>query len=536
MAEQIITSNIRYSFFNSVDDDRLYDAKDLTDWLATTKTNGVLTRPEGQLKVTAANGMNVSVSAGVGIIDGTTMYLDTATTITVDAASTAYPRIDRIGYRIDYDNRRMTLFYKSGVPSDTPTAPELVSNTEYKELSLATIYVAANTSSITNSMITDTREFAIATETIFQERTQIINTTAQTSSVAINVDYTEASDIVRVLVNGNELNSKQYSISGKTIAFTSPILSGNTIEIKIWHFTDYKNVTGIDKEVADIKVKTNNMYNYYYFATGTNDNIALSNIAQSFLAATGAYAGADTYAEMKIIVCGDVGVTTAYEGTGTSNNPYIYFKLGRGASYNETRRIHFDFSNTGRFTFATLNGASGVYHNIFYGNDVNVSSAKISVSSNGNVTFFDGQRLTVRDCELYGTVEYDVIGFKCCGMFENNKVSLMSNNKNAFCFYANGGLARIHGGNYYAWTRGTVTAGSIESVCVYTPAYLTENVYIVEAANFPTYTRAGATQSNSIKINSGYAAIIGCCYGVDPATNSNTQLIASFNISKEIPA
>lgn len=536
MAEQIITSNITYSFFNSVDGDRVYDAKDLTDWLAATKTNGVLTRPEGQLKVTASSGMNVSVSAGVGIIDGTTMKLSTAATITVAAASTAYPRIDRIGFRIDYDNRRMTLFYKSGDPSDTPAAPELVSNTDYQELSLATIYVAANTSSITNSMITDTREFAISTETIFQERTQVINTTAQTSSVGINVDYTAASDIVRVLVNGNELTSKQYSISGKLITFTSPILSGNTIEIKVWHFTDYKNVTGIDKEVADIKVKTNNMYNYYYFATGTNDNIALSNIAQSFLAATGAYAGADTYAEMKIIVCGDVGVTTAYEGSGTSTSPYIYFKLGRGSSYNETRRIHFDFSNTGRFTFATLNGTSGVYHNIFFGNDVNVSSAKISVSSNGNVTFFDGQRLTVRDCELYGTVDYNVIGFKCCGIFENNKVSIMSNNKNAFCFYANGGLARIHGGNYYAWTRGTVTAGSIESVCVYTPANLTENVYIVEAANFPTYTRSGATQSNSIKINSGYAALIGCCYGVTPATNSNTQLIASFEISKEIPA
>lgn len=540
MAEQVIINNVEYSFFNSVEDDRLYDADDLCNWLKATKTNGVITRPEGQLKVTAGSGLAVNIAAGVGVIDGRRMELAATTSINLEAANTAYDRIDIVGFRIEFDNRRVVPFYRSGTAAPTPVAPTLMNNTNYKEMLLATITVPASATSI--GSIKDERTFAISTETTFQERKQIVTTTSSISSLKITTDYVPDVDVVRVLVNGNELNANQFSISEKVISFVNPILSGNTIEIKIWHFVDKTNVENMNDALNNLITKVNNIYQYYYYATGTNDNIALSNIAQNFLAGTGEFVGIDTYASMNVIVCGDITVGNAFSGNGTSTYPYTYFAFGRGINYEETRRITFDFCNVSRISFTTLNTSASAYHNIFSGNDISVMNAKVVVNSNGNVTMFDGVRLNVRECELYGTVTNDFICFKCCGVFENNKVSILSTAKNAFCYYGTGGLARFSGGNYYAWTGGTIKSGSLESVCFYVAGIATvpansENVVILDKVNCPLVSRASYTQSDTIKINHGYCTIMGSCYWKAPAlySSANCLNIGSHLVSKYVP-
>ena len=148
-------------FFNAVESggvyDRTYNADDFTSYLDEIVGDGVFPNPSDNLQVRASSGMNVIVGAGQGWINGHKMINTADLTLPVTAANVSNPRIDRVVFYVDFANRLMNIEIKEGTPASSPTAPALVRNTTRYEMSLATIEVAKQTTSISNSNITDTR-------------------------------------------------------------------------------------------------------------------------------------------------------------------------------------------------------------------------------------------------------------------------------------------------------------------------------------------------------------------------------------------
>jgi len=150
-----VTGNDYGLFWDSVNEDRTYNADSFELWLKKFFTSGVF---NGELQVTAYSGVTVAVSGGYSNVDGKVMFAPQQAEITLDAPNSTYPRIDTIVIRRDNTERQITIEKVTGAysgSSPVPTAP--VRTGGIYELVLAQIYVGAGASIITQADITDTR-------------------------------------------------------------------------------------------------------------------------------------------------------------------------------------------------------------------------------------------------------------------------------------------------------------------------------------------------------------------------------------------
>lgn len=142
------------SFFNDINDDRIYYAEDFANHLKKYFTNGIF---NNELQVIANNDMTITIKAGDANIEGY-RYSNTGDLIkTIDTADGTLKRIDTVVLRLDLTNRLISAQIIKGTFSDNPTAPALVRSSTIYDLKLADIFVGAGITSITQSAITDTR-------------------------------------------------------------------------------------------------------------------------------------------------------------------------------------------------------------------------------------------------------------------------------------------------------------------------------------------------------------------------------------------
>lgn len=122
-------------------------------------SNGVLASPSDCFQVVAAEGLNVTVRPGFGMIKGAFAYDEAENTLTLEKAPAQYSRIDRIVLRCNYADRLCELVVKTGTVANNPVAPKIVQPVagDYYELGLATVTVGANVTAVTQANITDTR-------------------------------------------------------------------------------------------------------------------------------------------------------------------------------------------------------------------------------------------------------------------------------------------------------------------------------------------------------------------------------------------
>lgn len=122
-------------------------------------SNGVLASPSDCFQVVAAEGLNVTVRPGFGMINGAFAYDEAENTLTLEKAPAQYSRIDRIVLRCNYADRLCELVVKTGTVANNPVAPKIVQPVagDYYELGLATVTVGANVTAVTQANITDTR-------------------------------------------------------------------------------------------------------------------------------------------------------------------------------------------------------------------------------------------------------------------------------------------------------------------------------------------------------------------------------------------
>lgn len=139
--------------------DRAITSAPLRQLIKKMLSNGVLPNPSTNLQVQPGTGMNVIVNPGFAVIEGGLKYEETKRTLAVHASDSTYDRIDTVVLRWnDNINARICdLYVIQGIPSSNPVRPELNRESSVYEIGLADLFIAANSSAISNARITDTR-------------------------------------------------------------------------------------------------------------------------------------------------------------------------------------------------------------------------------------------------------------------------------------------------------------------------------------------------------------------------------------------
>lgn len=141
--------------------DRAEDATFFAKYFSQFVGNGVYADPGDCLMVQAGTGLMVTVRPGTCFINGYTGWLESAETLTLDAAHSILNRIDLIVVRYDGVNRDISLKYIKGTEANTPVPPDIertdVGGSDVYDLELAQIYVSARATAVTQANITDMR-------------------------------------------------------------------------------------------------------------------------------------------------------------------------------------------------------------------------------------------------------------------------------------------------------------------------------------------------------------------------------------------
>lgn len=287
---------VTYGFFDSVDGDRTYNADQISEYFLKLISNGVFATPADAMQVRAGEGMNVYVTAGWGFINCKWIKNTSNYNLTLSASDLVLKRIDRVVMRLDPTNRNIVLDIKQGTPAASPEAPELTREEGGTwELSLAQIFINANTSAITQADITDERPDAelcgfitgliqqidaaelfaqftaqfnfwfdsakqgLGTATLMQQTgSTYVTTVADEYEIPINVEgYNYALDIVNVYVNGLRLvPGVEFTINGSAemVILAEPLdVIGTIVQVEVLKSINSQEATTIVTEVVNIE-------------------------------------------------------------------------------------------------------------------------------------------------------------------------------------------------------------------------------------------------------------------------------------------
>lgn len=559
--------------------DRAYNADDLSDWLDAIISTGVVKTTDG-LKVTAAGGMSVSVNVGKAVINGKPYRNDSAKAFTIDTAptgSTARTDLIVLQFNRNTNVRETALVYKKG---EGGAEPALVRTDLIFELALARITVAPSITTIADTAIKDLRgdrDTVITTTTgqslgycpfltaakgyddyydaIVLEYSDTVTLTAQTSSVAFNIPQYgwTGVDIITIYTNGIRERASAYTISGNTIIFNAAKAAGTVIEVVVNKFIDGEGLGTALQQYKELQAKVLNLAaddKYKYFCNGVNDNIVLSQIAQAFISGTyeagtitqaavdflnkwGGKAGLaalDANASIKIDVFGDFVASAPYAGTGAEATGYQWLALGTKEV--ASKKLIFDFSAVEKMAFDCPANSKNI---IFYGQDVHVIGANVSVAGNAantNVIVFSGRtgNITAKDCKFVVSATGSVTIAES-GTFINC-ITWASSTSNAAANFApvtNSRPVVIYGGTHYAYCGNSTT---YHASVFYTAATATSAVLMAYGVNIPTVARSGFYQTNAARINAGEVYISGITTTLAVTKSENSEVSGHISISK----
>lgn len=150
---------ITFGFFNSVNDDRLYNAETFNTYFeGLISQNGVYENVDDCLAVAAGSqGLTVTVAEGKAIVNSHWVRLSAVETLTLATAHNLFKRYDMISLRWNATTRDITLQVTTGTPASTPVRPTPVNNDTQSEICLAYVLVPANATSLTTANIYDQR-------------------------------------------------------------------------------------------------------------------------------------------------------------------------------------------------------------------------------------------------------------------------------------------------------------------------------------------------------------------------------------------
>lgn len=499
------------------DYDRKYNADDISNWLATVLTTGVIKSATG-LKVTATGGMVVSVDLGKAVINGKPYTNDTAVSFTVPTAPTsATPRIDLIVLRYDSSvNVRATklVYIQGGSDGSIPAIKR--SGAQY-DLVLAKITVTQNATAINAGDIVDLRgdkESTVATTTgsslgfcpyltavkgyedyydaiVLKYEDEI---TMESAGTVITFDIPQYGwtgvDMLTVYTNGMRETPDNYTITNnRTITFKATKVAGTKVQVVVEKTIDGEGLgTALEQylQLQAIVLDLHDINEFTYVCNGVNDNVAISTIVKTFLE------GGNDYKSMKLNVYGTIGVSAPVRGSGTSTSFYGWFDFAPASASN--RKIVIDFTNCSAITPVIDDGTRNV---IFFGEDMDIIGANVIVNnstSGTQVRIFNSDAGSIR-CERcrFWITAYQDSGIAINGTFIDCRGSVANVINNSYCFLpSNKGLLRIIGGEYYAYTANSSLQSSIVGQSS------TDSVSILYGVSAPTVSRTGFYQTHSL--------------------------------------
>lgn len=149
---------ISYGFFNSVSDDRLYNAESFNTYFeGLVSKNGVYENLNDSMAVSAGTGLTITVGAGKAVVNFHWIKLTAAETLNIATAHNLFPRYDKVSLRWNNSTRDVTLQVVTGTPASKPQKPATIRTTSNYEIVLAYVYVPANATSLTAANIYDQR-------------------------------------------------------------------------------------------------------------------------------------------------------------------------------------------------------------------------------------------------------------------------------------------------------------------------------------------------------------------------------------------
>ena len=561
-------------FFNAVKSeegtyDREYTAEDFANYLRKLVGDGVFIDPSTNLQVIAGSGMQVIVKEGEAWGKGHKLVNDADLPLTIEASDVALSRIDRVIFYIDYTNRKMDIRIKKGTNASSPQPPALQRDENIYEYCLAEVTVNRQAISITQSSIRDTRANSavcgwvaglisqIDTSTLFdqwntaldenieqnqsdfltwfdnvkdtlttttlvrQYKTTYTTKIANEKTFNVNISqFNSVLDILEVYVNGIRLNSDEYTYDLGVVTLTNALdVIGTKVEFVVIKSVDGSDAETVISQVEDLQGRVTALENseetFIYKCTGIDDNKKLSQLAQDFLSASNDFAGTPAYAQMTVLVVGTLGISDVDSGSGSNDDPYVWFNLGKYKNLNtdintvtSTRKIIFDFSNATRISVGNRSGgSSGNATVLFGGSDLTIKGVQAVLGGqSSSLYWFNGDNVNVFDSELYLNATSIAVGTQKGGMFKNCRLSVTSDNSKAIALNSDGTTILKAVDCYILCYNGTGV--SDESVCILAEANKTNSVVIVERCNMPLVTRNGYKQSQTIKINSGYCSLV----------------------------
>lgn len=278
---------IKTGFYNSVENDRLYNAEDMSRYFAGLYTKGVLQNYKDKFAVKANGGMQVKVPTGKAFFSDGKYIENTADIIlNIDASDVVLGRIDSVVLRSDKNEsvRNAMVVLKKGTPSSNPQPPAIEVGEYVEELLICNIRVDKLTENLTQSNIENTvantdvcgyvtglidevdtsdlyaqyqeayKQFYIESQQKFDEwfnniketikatalmrRYRKTYTTTQEAETRIAIDIPEHNsvlDIVELHINGLRATESEYREDGLThIELTNAVEQGTELEIVVF--------------------------------------------------------------------------------------------------------------------------------------------------------------------------------------------------------------------------------------------------------------------------------------------------------------
>lgn len=150
------------SFFKSIGADRQYSVDQFAEYFRSFLTNGIFNGGT-ELQVSSdETDMTINVAVGKAWMEGYYYSNNSIKPLTIEAADSVNPRIDRIVLRLNLndDTRSISLQVIKGTPAASPVVPDLVRDltSELKyDLSLAQVRVNVGDTTTKSAQITDER-------------------------------------------------------------------------------------------------------------------------------------------------------------------------------------------------------------------------------------------------------------------------------------------------------------------------------------------------------------------------------------------
>lgn len=150
---------VTYGFYNSVSNDRTYDAIQMSSIFDGIITDGVFEFVGDALEPINGTGMQVIVKDGRAWFDHTWTLNDADLALAIAASDLVNPRIDTVVLEVNASNgvRANSIKVITGVAAAVPSEPTLINTSEVHQHPIAHVYVAAGVTSIILANVTDLR-------------------------------------------------------------------------------------------------------------------------------------------------------------------------------------------------------------------------------------------------------------------------------------------------------------------------------------------------------------------------------------------